>query len=464
MSTISHHKLISTAGSKSCQSLHLPKLIPCDAQQASVADVKRTHISTNQNHHHHHKHQRHHHRGQRQNPLEKFKKKPRTFGLYLITTTTTTKTNQQKKASKLHISLNYKVLHHKYGVVFRNASSSSSPSRSSSSIHCQLLPINYLRNDTSVRDHFPREITMDRLQALLLPSPMQKQSRLTQLLPSATGEHAKWKSMASSLPRKTVMKSPELQAYSDQYRWDSRRKQDIIKISSSSSPSPFLSSSPLNGIPYEVSRLKFFYDSVYQCNFPAIKYMLDRQANLVLKAIEPTSGYSLLLIALLYIHSAVKRIKLIRLFLKYLKKYLHHIMLNDENISENGICEQVLQAIDPIHGRDCIAWSCVLGYAKEFRLLFTHLVTSVNLQKRDYHGDTYLHLALIGGSLDIVNEICQYVRKYSIPIDKYMNQSGSDPIHLAAELKFDAALGMLKSDVRLVKKNSDNRQCKKTTG
>ncbi|CAH8842980.1 unnamed protein product [Trichobilharzia szidati] len=452
MSTISHHKLISTAGSKSCQSLHLPKLIPCDAQQASVVDVKRTHISTNRNHHHHQRRQ--HHRQQRQNPLERLKKKPRTFGLYLITTTTTTtKTNQQNKASKLHISLNYKVLHHKYGVVFRNASSSSSSPSRSSSIHCRLLPISYLTNDTSVRDHFPREITMDRLQALLLPSPMQKQSRLTQLLPSATDEHTKWKSMASSLQRKAVMKSPELQAYSDQYRWDRRRKQDIIKISSSSSP--FLSSSPLNGIPYEVSRLKFFYDSVYQCNFPAIKYMLDRQANLVLKAIEPTSGYSLLLIALLYIHSAVKRIKLIRLFLKYLKKYLHYIMLNDENISENGICEQVLQAIDPIHGRDCIAWSCVLGYAKEFRLLFTHLVTSVNLQKRDYHGDTYLHLALIGGSLDIVNEICQYVRKYSIPIDKCMNQSGNDPIHLAAELKFDAALGMLKSD---------NRQCKKTTG
>ncbi|VDQ11601.1 unnamed protein product [Trichobilharzia regenti] len=324
----------------------------------------------------------------------------------------TSKTNQQNKASKLHISLNYKVLHHKYGVVFRNATSSSS------SIHCHLLPISYLTNDTSVRDHFPREITTDRLQALLLPSPSQ-QPRLTHH-PRAADEHVKRKCMTSSLQRK-ALKSPELQAYSDEYRKERMRKQ-ITRLSADMKP--FLSSSPLNGIPYE--------------------YILDRQANLVLKAIEPTSGYSFLLVALLYIQSAVKRIKLIQLFMKYFKKYLHNASSNDEDISENGICEQVLQAIDPIHGRDCIAWSCVLGYAREFHLLFTHLVTSINLQKLDYHGDTYLHLALIGGSLDIVNEICQYVSKYSIPIDKCMNQSGDNPIHLAAQLKFDAALGMLK--------------------
>nr|CAH8843273.1 unnamed protein product [Trichobilharzia regenti] len=121
--------------------------------------------------------------------------------------------------------------------------------------------------------------------------------------------------MTSSLQRK-ALKSPELQAYSDEYRKERMRKQ-ITRLSADMKP--FLSSSPLNGIPYEVSRLKFFYDSVYQCNFPAIKYILDRQANLVLKAIEPTSGYSFLLVALLYIQSAVKRIKLIQLFMKYLK-------------------------------------------------------------------------------------------------------------------------------------------------
>ncbi|CAH8531876.1 unnamed protein product [Heterobilharzia americana] len=191
-------------------------------------------------------------------------KKPRTFGLYLIT-----KTSQQNITS-MQISLSYKVLNRSPDIAFRNVSS----------IRCDLLPVNFLCNDNSARDHpLPREISIDRIRALIQPSPHIR----NRIQPDI---HLKWKSA-----KWDKVKSPELQVLSENYQSEKMK-------SKLSNVKPFLYSKPLRGIIYDGSRLKFFYNSLYECNFPAIKYVLEREPSLVVDAIEPNTGYSVILIAL----------------------------------------------------------------------------------------------------------------------------------------------------------------------
>ncbi|CAH8506752.1 unnamed protein product [Schistosoma guineensis] len=343
----------------------------------------------------------------RKNPVVRLKK-PRTFGLYLVT-----KKNQYNTTS-FQISLSYKVLCRSPNLALRN----------NSSTHCELLPIDYLKRDTSaIHQKLPREITTDRLCALILPSPHMKKLENKNVI-------------LNQKSRKLLKKSPELQLMSDKYR--------LAKLQSKIPKTKrFLDPKLCDRLIYNSSRLKFFYDSLYQCNLPAIKFVLEREPGLILDAIEPNTGYSTLLVALL-IKSPVRREKLMKLLLKYLTKYIN--MYND-CINENEICEQIIQLNDPIEGRDCIGWTCILGFENEFNLLITHLLASIDFRKSDFYGNTYLHLAIMGGSVNIVNCLCQFMRKYCISIENCINFSGLNPIQLAYRLHFYSILDILKQSV-----------------
>ncbi|TNN06378.1 ankyrin repeat domain-containing 50-like [Schistosoma japonicum] len=343
----------------------------------------------------------------RLNPNERLKK-PTTFGLYLVA-----KKNQHNITS-FQISLSYKVL-----------CRSPNPSlRNNSSIHCKLLPINFLINDMSARtQQLPREITTNRLRTLILPSPHihKKVSQSANLKPNS---------------RKHIKKSAELQLMCDNYRL-AKFQSKLFKTKR------FLDPKLCNQLSYNGSRLKFFYDALYQCNFPAIKFVLEREPGLLLDAVEPDTGYSILLAALLT-ESSLKREKLIKLLLKYLTKFLN---IHNDWINESEICEKIMQLNDPIEGRDCIGWTCILGFENEFNLLIKYLLAGIDLHKSDVYGNTYLHLAVLGGSVNIVDYLCELMRKYCISIENCINLSGLNPIQLARYLNFYSILDILEKPI-----------------
>ncbi|CAH8523243.1 unnamed protein product [Schistosoma rodhaini] len=355
------------------------------------------------NSHHSIRKQRNVNRQLRKNPIVRLKK-PRTFGLYLVT-----KKNQYNITS-FQISLSYKVLCRSPNIALRN----------NLSTHCELLPIDYLLRDNSViNQQLPREITADRMRALILPSPHIKKIENKNVT-------------FNQKSRKLLKKSSELQQMSDKYR--------LAKLQSKIPKTKrFLDPKLCNRLIYSGSRLKFFYDSLYQCNFPAIKFVLEREPGLILDAIESNTGYSTLLVALL-IKSSVRREKLMKLLLKYLTKYIN--MYND-CINENEICEHILQLNDPIEERDCIGWTCILGYENEFNLLITHLLSGIDFHKSDINGNTYLHLAIISSSINIVNCLCQFMRKYCISIENCINFAGLNPIQLAYSLHLYSIVDIL---------------------
>ncbi|CAH8490642.1 unnamed protein product [Schistosoma turkestanicum] len=337
-------------------------------------------------------------------------KKPRTFGLYLIT-----KTSHPYKITNFQISLSYKVLRRSPNLTRK---------KTNSAIHCQLLPVNYLLNDKSARtQQLPREITDDRMRALMLPSPPHLRKINHKTLTLNRNARKLWK------------KSPELQLMSERYRLAAKMQPKLLHQTKR-----YLDPKFSDRLIYNGSRLKFFYDSLYQCNFPAVKFVLEREPGLILDAVEPNTGYSILLAALL-IRSPLKRVKLMRLLLKYLQKF---IQLSSDRLDENEICARILQWTDPIDGRDCIGWTCLLGFEVEFKLLMTHLSAGgIDFQKSDFTGNTYLHLAIINGSVMIVNDLCQSIRKYCISMENCLNSFGLNPIQLAYHLKMDAITNIL---------------------
>ncbi|KAK4469443.1 hypothetical protein MN116_006995 [Schistosoma mekongi] len=353
------------------------------------------------------KKQRSQHNQRRLNLIERLKK-PKTFGLYLIAK------KNQRNITSFQISLSYKIL----------CRSPNSTLHNNSSIHYKLLPINFLKNDMSARtQQLPREITTNRLRALILPSPHNREKG---------NQNANLKPYS----KKHTKKSAELQLMCDNYR-SAKFQSKLFKTKR------FLDPKLCNQLNYNGSRLKFFYDALYECNFPAIKFVLEREPGLILDSLEPNTGYSILLAALLT-KSSLKREKLIKLLLKYLTKFLN---MHNDFINESEICEQIIQLNDPIEGRDCIGWTCILGFENEFHLLIKYLLAGINLHKSDVYGNSYLHLAVIGGSVNIVDYLCELMRKYCIPIVNCINFSGLNPIQLAYHLNFYSILNILEKPI-----------------
>ncbi|CAL8080071.1 unnamed protein product [Calicophoron daubneyi] len=293
--------------------------------------------------------------------------------------------------------------------------------RTMSAQNYELLPVEFLRSDSVTKAHrLPREITGDRVKSLQILSP-RYQSR----------------------PERKLYKQTSLKGN------DNKLLQPLLECRIANvyqkTEFKFLSPGLKPGIPYEASRLRRFFDAFHTANFPTVEFVLSKEPQLVVNAIEPKTGHNLFLTSILNPCKRTRR-KLLNIILGRLEDLLDPGKQEDEST----MCDKILSPRDNVTGRDCLAWTLYLGYTQEGLCLLNALISSVDFKKVDNFGDTYLHLAIQGQSVRLIKAVLRKMSEFFLPVNFVKNNFGQTPLDLARQTDNSELITLLMTAPTLV--------------